>query len=666
MEMAQKIHNKTELQQTLGKIEHEALTAGTLDDCLKVLNDYRHVMEQETTLPASEFSSVDKFNIDYLTWKFSFIFDRASEKHSKKKLEGYDALARLNENTLDYSHVGKEFSPFTRLAELYALDGEQRKAKESLTREKERKEKLEQSESFFHKGVQEHRSWNIKAAAASYQECLKINPFHTKARVLLGFLYSTSIVLEKLFQKPGKEMLAYSGENPGGIPLIQPGDSEIPPGFEINLGVNFQSQYYRKKNPEDLTIFFEYDGFGESNNRVIKYVRDFSEELEKLMVDYSPLLKRSALKFYRKEKREEAGLFPSELERIGLKYFGEKRGMNVPRIEREPAKSEGEFLELKLIEGMSMYDLLRIMEWSDFSLQLKADFSPQQKEAIADALVRRQIQDLVEIQNSTAKLRHKSAGTVVKKPEYHRKLREAFEEKEDPPAGKAGGLIVLMKKHFKLGLSYPSELDEVGKELDKIVGDEEQLVVYKDASPRNTKIDFRGVAREMGLVGARETKDIVKTVLEECEKESPRPERLAQAFAYNLYQLDFEKIDRLAHEFDDLVEIIECPYFNPDRNGEQRWEEMYQLFLGLKGKENSAEVRREYHLISLNRNVRWMYYLMKWFDRSVTKGSPERQHLDDLDSHINGAYRAINELKGGSYDFNEVKNELGKIKERIT
>ncbi len=638
--------NKTELQHTLEKIEREALapTASTLDNCLDVLKDYHHVMEQERTiLSVSDFSSVDKFNIDYLTWTFSFVFNQASEKYRQKTLEGYEALARLNENTLDYSHMDREFSPFVRLTELYTLNGEQCKAKESQTREEERREKLEQSESFFHKGVQEHQSWNIKAAAASYQECLQINPYHTKARVLLGFLYSTSIDLDELFKKPTKEMIVYSEDNFGGISLAEVRESDNPKGIEINMGVDFQSQYYRKKNPEDLKIFFVYDGFGESNNRVIKYVRDFSEELQKMMVDYSPLLKKSAFKFYRGKKGTEKELFPNELEKIGLKYFKKVKEINVPEVERESTGSEPEFMELKLIEGMSMYDFLRTLE------QLRCD--PGFKTALTDALVSKQIRDLIEIQNSTGDLRQKYAGTAVKKPEYSRKLREAFEGDD--------GLMVLVKKHFDANLSYPKELDEVGKELDLIASDEKKLVIYKDASPRNTKIDFRGVAGEIGLTEARDAKDIVKVVLEKCEKEHLHPKQIAQAFAHNLYQLDFEKINRLAHEFDDLIEIIECPYFNPDRNGEQKWNEMYQFFLELKRKEDNDNTHREYHLMSLNRNIRWIYFLMKWFDRSG-----EEQHLNDLDSHINGAYRAINELKGWSYNLREVEKMLEQIKSK--
>ncbi len=644
--------NKTELQRVLKQIEHEALspTVHTVDDYLHLFANYRKVLEQEqTNFPTlEELPSVDKFYCDYLTWKFSFIFNQAGKKCPENGISGYEALIKLNENNHDFSHAGREFSPFSCLAELHTFVGNRYEAERYLAQERVRKKNLVRGEEVFHQGIDEHRDRNFESAAARYRECLQTNSYHTKARVLLGFLHSTSINLEELFYESGKEMIVYSEESFGGIPLAKISESDNPKGIEINLGVNFQSQYYRKINPEDLMIFFVYDRFGESNNLVFKYVRDFSEKLQKLMVNYSPLLKRSAFKFYREGPKKETGLLPSKLERIGLKYFGEMKEINVPKREREPARGEPDFIELKLIEGMSMYDFLRTME------QLKV--TPELKTALTDALVHKQIQDLVKIQNSTAELRQKRPGTAVEMPQYSEKLRKAFEGDD--------GLIVLMKKHFELDLSYPQELEQVGTELDKIVNDEEKLVVYKDASPRNTKINFRGVAKEMKLTEAREVKDIVKLVLEECERGGLLPERLAQAFAHNLYQLDFEKINRLAHEFDDLVEIIECTYFNPSRNGEQKWNEMYQFFLGLKGKEDSEDIRRKYHLISLNRNVRWIYFLMKWFDRSVTKGSPERQHLDDLDSHINGAYRAINELKGGSYNLREVEKMLEQIKSK--
>ncbi|MEK6846171.1 MAG: hypothetical protein AABY26_05395, partial [Nanoarchaeota archaeon] len=75
-----------------------------------------------------------------------------------------------------------------------------------------------------------------------------------------------------------------------------------------------------------------------------------------------------------------------------------------------------------------------------------------------------------------------------------------------------------------------------------------------------------------------------------------------------------------------------------------------------KGKEDNEEVRREYHLMSLNRNIRWLYFLMKWFDRSG-----EEQHLNDFNTHLNGAYRAIGQLG----QFNEFKVPLQEIETAI-
>ncbi|MEK6846322.1 MAG: hypothetical protein AABY26_06170, partial [Nanoarchaeota archaeon] len=337
--------NKTELQCMLDKIEHEASspTIPTIDDCIRVLANYHKVMEQERPVfPESEFPGVNKFYQDYLTWKFSLVFDKVGKVQPEKVIEGYKALVKLNENNFDFNHVKDEFSPFSCLAELYIVVGNQREAEKYLVQEKYRVARLEESEDFFRSGVDEHRNSNFESAAARYRECLQINPYHTKARVLLGFLHSTSVDLEELFQKSTTEKVICSEENYGDIPLAKISQRDNPKRIEINLGVNFQSQYYRKKNPEDLKILFLYDRFGESNNQVFKYVRDFSGELQKLMVDYSPLLKRSAFKFYRERPNGETELLPSELEKIGLKYFSKVKEINVPERERErePASSE--------------------------------------------------------------------------------------------------------------------------------------------------------------------------------------------------------------------------------------------------------------------------------------------------------------------------------------
>lgn len=652
---------KEKFLELINQIEEEKYkpTIKTVDKCIAVSENYFSVIEKEKQEflkenKLSEFNKVNKRRVDYLTWKFSqLIFDELSEKKENLKvvIKGYQSLAKLNgidleyedvKGNIDFIHTGEDFSLFTRLAELSSRLGREEEAKMYQRKEEKRKGRLEESEKVFREGIKKHEDWQINEAISKYKESLEINPYNTKTRAMLGFTYSTTIILEHLFKEPNKEMFYYPPEEFGGISLWEVKENNS--SFEISLGVNFQEQYYNKIEPEDLKIIFTCEKFGESNNRVFRYVRDFSDELKKFMVDYSQILKRSAFKFYKRKDAKEKD--PYSLETEGLIYFSKIKGIKISKIERKARRDECPFLELGLIEGQSMYDLFRELETSFYDKVFK--------EGIEDALINKHLRDLAIIQNQTLKIKEKIDGSVFEKSDYQKKLREAFEEKD-------GGLVILLKKYFGLELTYPEVLDGLGKELNRRVADESDLVLYKDASPRNTKINFRGILKELGLENElkKENKKIEETIdfIYKRRKELDL-EKIGPAFANNLYQLDFEKINQISSEFDDLIEIIEFPFFNPEK-----WEEKYKYFLRLKGKEDKAkELKEEYFLFSLNRNIRWLYYLMKWYNRPNQEEDKKRQHLEDLRAHIGNTHRAIDELNRFGYNFGEVGKMLEEIK----
>lgn len=678
--------NREELKKSISQIDQEKSrpTIYTVDKCITVLDNYFLATEEEKPEfleknRLSEYHKLNKRRIDHLTWRFSqLIFDEVSRKRDQKKenleivVKGYQSLAKLNgidledeevTGNIDFIHIGENFSLFTRLRELSSQLGEKEEAEIYQRKEKKRKEKIEESERLFREGIREHRNWQVKEAIKKYRQSLDINHYNTKARVMLGFTYSTTIILNQLFKEPNKEMFYYSEEEFGGIPLWEVEEYEEEKGrFKINLGANFQKKYYLKPEPEELEIIFTCVKFAESNNKVFRYVRDFSEELSGFMAAHSPILRRSAFKFYKEseEKKDKKRRDLCNMEIKGLDYFSKVKKIKIPEKVREPQREdEPHFLELRLIEGQSMYNFLRVLERSSYDIIFK--------EKIRNALIDKHIEDLVTIQAQTSKMGEE--GLDFETSDYQSKLENAFNEKPNITENKGGGLTFLLEKYFKLKVEYPPVLDELGRKINEIVGKkkiENSLVIYKDSSPRNTIIDLKRVLSDLGLADEFERKYDDKAY-HKAEKVIPFLfneysnnqmfngekevflRKMDQQFRDNLYQLDFEKIYRLSSEFDDLLECIEFPFFYPGKSEEEKnkreekWEDKYKLFLSLKNKENKAEeLKEEYFLFSVNRSIRWLYYLMGWFERSEGK---DKQHLEDMQTHLGNTYRAMDWLE---------------------
>ncbi|MBI4980628.1 hypothetical protein HZC30_03685 [Candidatus Woesearchaeota archaeon] len=696
--------------------ERSQPTGETISNCIKAMEGYPAYRESE------DFSAFEKKEyIDWLTRFFCGILERFGDRDYGKVAEGYRRLIELNEKEqqellkpdkdeaiVDFRHLGKGRDLYGKLAELYQQ--EQREDKAMVYREKERKarEKVNEGEALIRQVIGEQVAGNLgeEEAISRYKKILEDDPYNTKARVMLGFIYSLRIVADEV---QGKESGGdYFSLRRGGIPLLEKEEDEDL--IRINLGVNFQEDYYGiKEKDRYLCIDFICEKFGESNNQVFMYVRDFSDELKKLMAEYYLILKRSAFKFYREEegeskeekdkeeramKTEENLRTPYGREIKGLRHFQKQGRIKVPTIARVIDDYEPPVLELELIEGSSMYDLFRKLETDDekFKGEIDKEEIKKFKEEIEKALIDKHIGDLVAIQVQTYDIEEEMEGLKFETPDYRDKLEKAFKEKPDLKKRKAGGLTFLLKEHFGLEedkVKYPEVLNDLGNKLNKLVEEknkEKGLVIYKDSSPRNTKIDLRGVLEGLGIAGEFENKCgkgkygqgemVIEFLLREYWKSGSGKEeflgRIADEFKNNLYQLDFEKINRLSSEFDDLIEIIEFPFFCPGETKEEKkireenWEDKYKYFLRLKGKEHQAEeLKEEYFLFSLNRNIRWLYYLMKWYNRPHQKESEKKQHLEDLKTHIGNIYWTIEKLNGPNYNFDEVGQVVEKIEQGI-
>ena len=83
------------------------------------------------------------------------------------------------------------------------------------------------------------------------------------------------------------------------------------------------------------------------------------------------------------------------------------------------------------------------------------------------------------------------------------------------------------------------------------------------------------------------------------------------------------------------------------------------------------ELKEEYFLFSMNRSIRWLYYLMGWFERSEGK---DKQHLEDMQTHLGNAYRAMDWLEeygtqnpkstATEFKFRGLMETIQSIKER--
>ncbi len=640
------------LQQIAEEISNP--TEKTVNRCLKFIGSY----------PFNNFSATrNKQNIDYLTYFFDLLFSGVPEAGAR--LQGYEKLIKLNEELacVDYRHLGKRGNIHEKAALLCEENSQPHKA--ALYREKKRVflDRIKKSDELFLLGTGKHLHGKVESAVKDYQASLDINPYNSQARVMLGAIYSLRVVAAEVQGTHREE--DYSSFCWESIPLLQ-WQKEEDGSIRVDLGVNYQAPYYKqKKNWRELSINFLCEKFGESKNEVFRYVRDFSEGLKWMMAKYYRIFKRSAFKFYGEN-------YLYALEIMGLYHFSESSAeVIIPSIINKEEKLKGSYLELRLIEGQSMYELFRELEKGVESGSYSREFST----AIEEKLIDKHLSDLASIQGETQNIRKEMGDCIdFETSDYLDKLRTAFFEEEAPQEGKEGGLITLLDKHFKLAIDYPAVLDTLGKKLNKIVNKrKDRLVIYKDSSPRNTKINLRGVLQELGMRG--EAEKATALIFEKFdEKNGLDLVAITQAYANNLYQLDFEKIYRLSSQFDDLIEMIEFPFFNPGRNGEEKWSEKYDFFLERRGNNGMNKgLKEEYLLFSLNRNVRWLYYLMKWYNRvhdDKKKQEEAKEHLEDLLVHVDNCNWVMDKLEdehyqGLSFGFDELNGVVEKIREGI-
>jgi hypothetical protein len=655
--------SKENLQQLIVEIgQEEHPTSHTLGKCISILRNYPEIMKQEkqklSANDLSEYHQMNKKYIDHLTWGFSQIFDEVAELGTEgldRAIAGYRELVKLNHSIiseefyLDYRHLG--FSPLARLISLYERAGNKKFVKDYQEKEEKRKESIRKSDALAEEGISklvtlwenfdfgerittEAIKHDLNTALSKLTESLSINPYHSKARAMLGFIYSTQYLaayLNGLFIRPDHQLFpsmvkTIPDESHGEIPILTLKDPAVEP-IHFELGVDFQEKYYLPGNWK-LYLNFKSQKFGESNNFVFRYERTFSPELKILLADYTNIVKDSVFKFYGNKNS-------FELELDGMAHFKKKK-IKIPKVIRKASEGSYSMLEMEIIRGGSMYEVCRELE------REAACYDEDFKETIEKALIDKHIFDLVKIQQETIEV-----GEIVK-------LKGGIEPNNFEQ--KLCQVVNFFKKKWKLEIEVSPTLAEFGKILDHKVGNktaQSEIVVYKDASPRNTKVDLQGIIEELGIArnfsGENYTPKTVISFIYDKYVNGLSIDQIADTFSRNLYQLDFEKINRVSSEFDDLLECIEFPFFYLGKSKEEKnkrgekWEDKYRLFLSLKNKENKAEeLKEEYFLFSVNRSIRWLYYLSGWFERSEGK---DKQHLEDMSVHIDNAYRAMDWLE---------------------
>ncbi|MBI5390045.1 hypothetical protein HZB02_01010 [Candidatus Woesearchaeota archaeon] len=413
--------------------------------------------------------------------------------------------------------------------------------------------------------------------APMYLEALQHNPLSEEGRGLLALAATTQYITEMLQQE--KRPFPYHDYAPGGKPLFE-SITEKEGRLTLHLG-------------NKRSLFLDMISFGTSTHQVLKISRSWSNSFYELLQRYLPQSQPEAIKVYQNPKAAAV--------EVAVHHALAGKAITIPKMLHPTVNLNGIMVNrFQLIEGETLEEFLKqIMQKGGSETGM-----------ITYHLVKRVLEDVETVQQLKLDI-------PLEKPDYKEKTVLAIEK---------------LAEHGKQPFGKRERAASV------TLGDDLQqqlqpgtIVGFRDANLRNTCFDYNAIVHvlELTLVPQENATASLIAYYQRAEKKR----RVLEVMMAHCYALDFEKMNKAAHWYDDVSRVFDHPMVKLSREQVQQ----LKTEIPMLQRPMSVQERRCIHFF---RNLRTWYFMeqegrpMRWKQYYLSKA---KQYLTLLATEMKAA-----------------------------